>query len=251
MSLWLLAIAGVVAGAINAIVGSGTLLTYPLLIAYGLPPVIATGTNTLGIFPAGTTAAFGYRRELQGRGRTLTPYIITISIGAVIGACLVVLLPAAVFTVVVPWLILLACALVLVQPRLLKLLAARGITPASISTWALLPALLLTGCYVGYFGAAAGIVLLALLSLMYDADLQSSNAAKNLLGGVGNLAGAAVFVLAGRVSWEAALVLAAGATIGGLVGAPFARRLPSVWLRGLVIATGLVAAAVSLIRAYG
>ena len=251
MSLWLLAVAGVIAGAINAIVGSGTLLTYPLLIAYGLPPVFATGTNTLGIFPAGAAAAFGYRRELRGRGRTLIPYVITVSIGALIGASLVVLLPAAVFTVVVPWLILLACALVLVQPRLLKLLASRGITPGSLSIWALIPALLFTGCYVGYFGAAAGIVFLALLSLMYDARLQYSNAAKNLLGGAGNLAGAVVFVLAGRVSWEAALVIAAGATVGGLVGAPFARRLPTAWLRGLVIATGLVAAAVSLIRAYG
>jgi uncharacterized membrane protein YfcA len=251
VSLWLLAIAGVVAGAINAVVGSGTLLTYPLLIAHGLPPVIATGSNTLGMFPAGTAAAFGYRRELRGRGRTLAPYVIAISVGALIGASLVVLLPAAVFTVIVPWLILLACALVVVQPRLLKLLASHGITPDTLSSWALIPALLLTGCYVGYFGAAAGIVMLVLLSLMYDANLQNSNAAKNLLGGAGNLAGAAVFVLAGQVSWDAALVIAAGATIGGLVGAPFARQLPTVWLRGLVIATGLVAAAVSLVRAYG
>ena len=248
MSLWLLAAAGVVAGAVNAVVGSGTLLTYPLLVAYGLPPVVANGTNTVGIFPAGLSGAVGYRRELRGRGRRLAPFVVLVVTGAVIGSVLVVALPGSVFESVVPWLILAACVLVLVGPRITRWLARRGVDAES-APWALVvPVLFVTGIYGGYFGAAIGIILMATLTLVYESDLQLSNGAKNLLAGSGNAAGAIVFAVAGRVDWTAGVVVALGATVGGSLGAPFARRLPAPVLRGLVVATGLVAATVALIR---
>jgi uncharacterized membrane protein YfcA len=251
VELWLLALAGVGAGAVNSAVGSGTLLTYPLLLAYGLPPVVANGTNSLGVAPGGLAGAWGYRRELAGRSGGYLPYLLPMAGGAMLGALLVVTLPAAVFTVVVPWLILLACALVLLQPALTRMLGRRGITAGSLHPGTLRPVLALTGVYAGYFGAATGIVLMAALAVLYDPDLQQSNALKNLLSGVANLLAAVVFIISGRVDLTAALAVAVGATVGGLLGAPFARRLPELWLRVLLVLTGLVAAAVSLVRAYG
>lgn len=250
MELWLLALGGVAAGAVNSVVGSGTLITYPLLLAYGLPPVVANGTNALGVAPGGIAGAYGYRRELRSSGRRLLPYVATMAVGALAGACLVVLLPAQVFTLVVPWLILLACALVVVQPVLSHALSRRGLTAGQVRAGILLPALLVTGVYCGYFGAATGIVLMAVLALLYDPDLQQSNALKNLVTGGANLTAALVFALAGRVDLGAALAVAVGATLGGLLGAPFARRLPDVWLRALLVLTGLAAAVISLANAY-
>lgn len=249
MELWALALAGVGAGAINAVVGSGTLLTYPLLLAYGLPPVVANGTNSLGLAPGGFASAWGYRRELRGRWRGVLPYVVTMVAGATLGALLVVTLPPTVFAVVVPWLILGACALVLLQPVLSRRLTVRGVHAGGVRRDVLLPALFVTGTYCGYFGAATGIVLMAVLALLYDPDLQQSNAVKNLVAGAANLTAAAVFAASGRVDLAAAVAVAVGASVGGLVGAPFARRLPESWLRGLLVVTGLVAAVVSLARA--
>jgi uncharacterized membrane protein YfcA len=251
VELWLLALAGVGAGAVNSVVGSGTLLTYPLLLGYGLPPVVANGTNSLGIAPGGLAGGWGYRRELRGRGREVAPYVVLVSAGAVVGALLVVLLPASVFALVVPWLILTACALVIVQPALTRALGQRGVTAGTVRPVVLVPVLALTGVYAGYFGAATGIILMAALAVLYDPDLQQSNAVKNVVAGTANLAAAAVFISSGRVDLGAAAAVAVGATLGGLLGAPFARQLPEAWLRGLLVATGLVAAVVSLVRAYG
>jgi uncharacterized membrane protein YfcA len=168
--------------------------------------------------------------------------------GAVLGAALVIALPARVFEVVVPWLILSACVLVLVQPAMQRWLRGRGIDPTSLPRRALIPVLLGIGCYAGYFGAAQGVILMAALGTMYDADLQRSNAVKNIVGGLSNVVAAVVFAVAGVVMWAPALALAVGATVGGLIGAPFARRLPEPVLRGLIVAVGLVAATVSIVR---
>jgi uncharacterized membrane protein YfcA len=251
VELWALALGGVAAGAINAVVGSGTLVTYPLLLAYGLPPVVANGTNSLGMAPGGMAAAWGYRRELRPRWRGLVPYVSVMVLGAVLGAVLVVALPPTVFALVVPWLILIACALVVVQPMLSRRLAARGVRAGSVRRDVLLPALFVTGTYCGYFGAATGIVLMAVLALLYDPDLQQSNALKNLVTGAANLTAAIVFASSGRVDYLAAVAVAVGASVGGLAGAPFARRLPDAWLRGLLVLTGLIAAGVSIVRTYG
>jgi uncharacterized membrane protein YfcA len=241
--------AGIVAGAMNAAVGSGTLVTYPLLLAYGLPPVIANGTNTMGIAPGNVAGAWSYRRQLTGRRRTVIRLAAVIGLGAALGATLVLVLPSTVFEAVVPWLILVACALVLAQPRISRLLRERGVDATRLPRRALVPVLLVIGIYAGYFGAAQGIVLIAALTTLLDADLQRSNAVKNVLQGVSNGVAGVVFALGGAVAWGPAIAVGTGAVIGGFVGAPVARRLPDAALRGLIVAIGLAAAVVSF-RAF-
>ncbi len=248
MNLALLAAAGVAAGAINSAVGSGTLLTYPLLLAAGLPPVVANGTNSLGISPGNAAGAFVYRKKLTGRRNTVVALMAMIGIGAVIGATLVLRLPARVFETVVPWLIIGACVLVVVQPRISRFITSRGIDPLSLPKSAIYPLLFVVGIYAGYFGAAQGIVLIAVLGTMFSTDLQISNAAKNVLQGVSNFVAAIIFVIAGAVSWPAAIAVGAGAFLGGFIGAPIAKRMPDAALRTLIVAVGLTAAAVSIWR---
>jgi uncharacterized membrane protein YfcA len=248
VNLLLLAGAGVVAGAINSVIGSGTLLTYPLLLASGLPPVVANGTNTLGIAPGNAFGAWGYRRELAGRSRQVAGMAALVGVGAVLGAVLVLALPSTVFESIVPWLIVAACVLVVVQPYLVRRLKARGVDPTALPRRALVPVLFAVGIYAGYFGAAQGIILIAALGALYDADLQNTNAAKNVLQGVSNTAAAIAFVVAGSVDWPAAIAIGAGAALGGAIGAPFARRLPDPVLRAIIVVVGLVAAVVSIVR---
>jgi uncharacterized membrane protein YfcA len=249
MNLLLLAGAGVVAGAVNSVIGSGTLLTYPLLLAAGLPPVVANGTNSLGIAPGNGFGAWVYRREMAGRRREVTRMAVVVGLGALLGATAVLALPSSVFERVVPWLILAACALVIVQPYAVRALQRRGVDPTSLPKGTLIPVLFGVGVYAGYFGAAQGIILIAALATLYDVDLQKSNAAKNVLQGVSNAAAALVFVVAGAVNWPAAIAVGVGASVGGLLGAPFARRLPDRVLRGIIVAVGIVAAGVSIVRA--
>lgn len=248
MNLLLLAAAGVAAGAINSAVGSGTLLTYPLLLAAGLPPVVANGTNSLGISPGNAAGAFVYRKQLAGRGRVVAGLMLMIALGAAIGASLVLRLPASVFERLVPWLIIGACVLVVVQPRISRAISARGIDPMTLPKSALFPVLFVVGIYAGYFGAAQGIVLMAVLATMYSADLQLSNAAKNVLQGVSNFVAAIIFAIAGAVYWPAAIAVGAGAFLGGFIGAPIAKRLPDAGLRALIVTIGLIAAFVSIWR---
>jgi uncharacterized membrane protein YfcA len=248
MNLLLLAGAGVVAGAVNAAVGSGTLLTYPLLLASGLPPVVANGTNSAGLAPGNLFGAWGYRREMAGRRREIVPLAASVGAGALVGALLVVVLPASVFERVVPWFILLACLLVVVGPRFTALLKARGVDPTTLPRHVLLPLLLVVGVYAGYFGAAQGVIIVAALTVLFDVDVQRSNAVKNVLQGVSNGVAAVVFAIAGVVAWAPALALAVGASVGGAVGAPVARRLPAAVLRGLIVVVGIAAAGVSFAR---
>ena len=248
MDLLLLLGAGVVAGAVNSAIGSGTLLTYPLLLAAGLPPVVANGTNALGMAPGSAFGAWGYRREPAGRGRQVVGMAVLVGVGALAGASLVLALPSDVFESVVPWLIVAACVLALVQPHLVRALRRRGVDPTALPRRALVPVLLAIGVYAGYFGAAQGIILIAALGSLYDTDLQYSNAAKNVLQGVANAAAAVAFVVAGAVSWPAAIAVGVGTAFGGMVGAPFARRLPDPVLRGVIVTVGLVAAVVSIVR---
>jgi uncharacterized membrane protein YfcA len=247
VNLLLLAGAGVVAGAVNSAVGSGTLLTYPVLLAAGLPPVVANGTNTLGLFPGSLAAAWGYRREMAGRARGLAPVMAMMGAGALLGALAVITFPGA-FAAIVPWLILAACVLVVVQPWLARRMQLAAVHPDQGRHRGLLPTVAVAGGYSGYFGAAQGMILMAVLTTLYDHDLQRSNGVKNLLAAVGNVMAAAVFVVAGSVSWPAAVALGAGATVGGLVGSPVARRLPQPALRALLVVVGLVAAVASFLK---
>jgi uncharacterized protein len=249
--LALLAGVGVLAGIINAVVGSGTLLTYPALVAVGIPPVVANGTNTTGLFPGSFSATWPYRDQLRPRWRRLLPLAAVSFLFAIGGALLVISLPPGVFVAVVPWLIAVAVVLVAIQPWLTRRLAARaeaaGTDRTGRPSLGLLASIAATGTYGGYFGAAQGVMLMAVLGILDDTDPRRANGVKNLLAAMANTAAAAVFVITGRVVWPAVLAIAAGALIGGYVGGHGARRLPSWAMRTAVVVVGIVAA-ISLLR---
>jgi hypothetical protein len=233
------ALAGLAAGTINTVVGSGSLVTFPTLLAVGLPPVVANVSNTVGLVPGGVSAAWGYRRELAGQRSRLLRLGACTSLGAVAGAVLLLVLPESAFEAIVPVLILLACVLVVVQPWLVRWLGDRPRHDhGGPFVWLLIA---LTGAYGGYFGAGQGVLLIAVLGLGLNETLQRVNAAKNVLAGIANLVAGAVFVVVADVNWAAAGLVALGAAAGGVVGARVARRLPPVALRAVVVAVGLVA----------
>jgi uncharacterized membrane protein YfcA len=246
--------AGVAAGAINAVVGSGTLITFPTLLAFGFPPVVANVSNNVGLVPGNVSGAYGYRRELAGQRSRLIRLGAAAVLGGLTGAILLLSLPASAFTLIVPALILIACVLVLIQPRMGGWLAARRARTAgeggdgSQAGHAgqvgpvLTGGMLLSGAYGGYFGAAQGVLVIGLLGSFLDESLQRINAAKNVLVALVNATAAIVFILFAHVSWLAVLLIAAGSTIGGLLGAKFGRRLPPTLLRLLVVAIGVIAA---------
>jgi uncharacterized membrane protein YfcA len=235
------ALAGLAAGTINTVVGSGTLITFPVLLAVGYPPVLANVSNTVGLVPGSVSGAIGYRAELAGQRRRLVRLGSASVIGAVLGAAALLLAPESAFQAVVPALIALACVLVVVQPRLSGWLARRGRAPAGNGGPLLYAGVLGAGVYGGYFGAAQGVLLIALLGLLLDEDLQRVNAAKNVLAGLVNLVAAVVFIAVTDVAWEAAGLVALGAVVGGQVGAKIGRRVPPPVLRGLVVLVGVVA----------
>lgn len=234
-TLLFLAAAGFAGGFINAAVGSGTLIVYPALIAAGIAPVSANGTNTAGLSPGNFAAAWAYRRELRERMVELRKPLIAAVLGSALGATLVVALPSKVFTSVVPWLVAGATVLVAVQPLVVRWLRSRDHTGRRrLWPWSGAVAV-----YGGYFGAAQGVMLMAVLGLVYDSDTQRSNAAKNILAAVANLTAAVVFALSGVVVWLAALAVAIGSVPGGYVGGHISRRLPNYVLRGLVVLVGV------------
>jgi uncharacterized membrane protein YfcA len=231
-------LAGVGAGTINTVVGSGTLITFPVLLAVGYPPVLANVTNTVGLFPGSLSGAVGYRRELAGQRRRLTVLGTASLIGSLIGAALLLLLPPGAFRLIVPVLIVLACVLVVLQPRLSRRIGRR---PDGHGGPLLYLGVLGSGVYGGYFGAAQGVLLIALLGLMLDNDLQRVNAAKNVLAAVVNGTAAIVFALVTDVAWAAALLIAIGSVIGGQLGAKVGRRLSPALLRLVIVLVGMVA----------
>ncbi len=243
----LLAGASFAAGAINAAVGSGTLLTYPVLLGLGLPPVLANGTNTLGVVPGAISGAWVYRDKLSLPRDVLKRLGLLMAGFGVVGALLVVLLPDRVFTMVVPWLILAACAVILLQPVILRIVGKHNGGQLVERHSGTLVTVVFTaiGIYSGYFGAAVGVALLAGLLSLVVFDVQQANAAKNVLAGVGNGAAALVFIVFGKVVWIPALIMMVMATIGGAVGGGVARRLPAPLLRAVIIAVGLYAAAMA------
>ncbi|MFN8148978.1 MAG: sulfite exporter TauE/SafE family protein [Candidatus Nanopelagicales bacterium] len=249
--LLLLAGVGVLAGVINGVVGSGTLLTFPVLVALGIPPVVANGTNTTGLFPGSFSATWPSRDELLPRRRRLWPLALVSFVFALCGALLVIVLPPTVFASVVPWLIGGAVVLVAVQPWVVRRLAERDAgreTPEGPPSPGLLAAIAGTGTYGGYFGAAQGVVLLGVLGVLDDTDPRRANGVKNLLAFCANTAAAIVFVSTGRVVWPAALALMVGAMVGGYVGGHGARRLPAVVFRVLIIVVGLLALVSLIVR---
>lgn len=254
------AFAALWAGVINSVAGSGTLVTFPALLSVGFSPVSATMTNAVGLSVGGLTGAYGYRRELKGQGRRIALLMPLSVVGAVVGAWLLLHLPASTFETVVPVLVLLALALVLVQPGLQRRLRERnarlaaaagtdgapGAVPGRTGTRTAVAAgtvALLVGVYGGYFTAAQGIMLVAGLGTVLVEDLQRLNGLKNVLALAVNFVAAGVYLAVGgdRVVLHVSVVIAAASLVGGWLGARYGRRLPPALLRGIIVAVGLVA----------
>ena len=235
--------AGMAAGAINAVVGSGTLITFPVLLAFGYAPVTANVSNTVGLVPGSVSGSHGYRRELEGQGRRTVRLAGASVLGGVVGAVLLLVLPATAFEQIVPVFIGIALVLVVVQPRLSRVLAARREAPPEHGGPLALLGLFAAGVYGGYFGAAQGIIIISVLGLTLHETLQRINAAKNVLAGLTNLVAALIFIAVAHIAWGAALLIAVGSIVGGQVGAHVGRRLPPLALRGIIVLVGAVAIA--------
>jgi hypothetical protein len=232
--------AAIVAGAMNVVVGAGTLVTFPTLLALGYPSVTANVSNTIGLIPASAAGAVGYRRELVGRWRLVGRLALLAAVGGIVGGVLLLALPANAFEWAVPVLLFASAGLTAAQPRISAALAKRGPRPAHGGV-ALAAGVTLTGVYGGYFGAAQGVILLALLGTLLATSLQEANGIKNVLAGVANLVSASLFAVAADVNWAVAGLIAVGSTAGGLIGARYGRRLPSTALRVLIVVIALVA----------
>jgi uncharacterized membrane protein YfcA len=238
-------LAGVAAGTINTVVGSGTLITFPTLLAFGVPPVTANVSNTIGLVPGSLSGAIGYRRELVGQRGRLLRLGTASAIGGVAGAVLLLVLPAAAFDAVVPVLIGLGCVLVLLQPRISAAVTARAQARGREAhphgaawVWVLV---MLAGVYGGYFGAAQGVLLMAVLGVGLQESMQRNNATKNVLALLVNAIAALVFIAVADVDWAVAGLIALGAVVGGQLGATVGRRLPPVVLRAVIVLVGVVA----------
>lgn len=248
--------AGIGAGVINAVVGAGTLVTFPTLLLLGFPPVVANVSSTVGLVPGAIMASIGYRSTLRGRGPVVRRLLVATSIGGLTGGALLVLLPGRAFDAVVPWLLLLAALLAALQPRIAVAVALRRSAPGRrslgdgaatlpgdpVGPWFFL-GMMLTGIYGGYFGAAQGVMQLVILGLALGGPLNELNGIKNILGGAANLVAALLFIAIADVDWGAAGLVAVGATIGGGLGGRYGRRLPSSSLRALLVIIAVVAAA--------
>jgi uncharacterized membrane protein YfcA len=241
--------AGLVAGTVNTVVGSGSLLTFPTLLAFGFRPLVANVSNTIGLVPGSVSGALGYRRELRGQRARVIEYSGLTVAGGALGGALLLLLPSSSFEKVVPFLIVLACVLVAVQPWLSARVAERAeqradaAEPRPRRRMPVLDAgVFLTAVYGGYFGAAQGVIMIALLAIFVDDAMQRLNALKNVLAAVVNGTSALIFAFFAPVSWTVVVVLGIGAAIGGQLGAHVGRRLPPEVLRIVIVVVGLVVA---------
>jgi uncharacterized protein len=278
--------AGLAAGTINTVVGSGTLITFPTLLAFGYPPVLANVSNNVGLVPGVASGVHGYRAELAGQRKRIIRLGSASVCGGLVGAILLLVLPEGAFKAIVPVLIAVAVLLVIFQPRLAKWVAARqrsrarvevpeggalptggphatgavdpgdGALAVSVVDTTSQPApavqtggpvmwvlVFLSGVYGGYFGAAQGVLLLGIMGIAFTDSMQRINAVKNVLAGLVNGLAALVFIVATHVDWGAAGLIAAGAIIGGQVGARIGRRLPAWGLRVLIVCVGIAALA--------
>jgi len=268
--------AGLAAGTINTVVGSGTLITFPTLLAFGYPPVLANVSNNVGLVPGVASGVHGYRAELTGQRRRIIRLGSASVCGGLVGAILLLVLPAGAFKAIVPALIGVAVVMVIIQPRLARWMARRHAdrstapggdggapplpSPASDATAVgVLPAsdvdrraeavggpvlwflVFCAGVYGGYFGAAQGVLLIGLLGIAFTDDLQRINAVKNVLAFLVNGVAALMFIALTHVDWTVAGLIAAGSILGGQVGARVGRRLPPWGLRLLIVCVGVAA----------
>ena len=247
----LIALAGVAAGTINTVVGSGTLITFPTLLAFGVPPVTANVSNTVGLVPGSMSGVFGYRRELAGQGARVLRLGSASLLGGVAGALLLLWLPSAAFDAIVPALIALGVVLVVLGPRIQRSVAARAESRGGIpdhGVWWVWPAVAAAGVYGGYFGAAQGVLLMAILGIGVADSLQRHNATKNVLSLLVNSVAAVVFIAVADIDWAVAGLIAAGSVVGGQLGAHVGRLLPPAALRAVIVVVGVTALVVLLTR---
>lgn len=242
-------LAGVAAGTINTVVGSGTLITFPTLLAFGVPPVTANVSNTIGLVPGSVSGAIGYRAELAGQRDRLIRLGTASLLGGAAGAGLLLWLPSEAFDTIVPVLVGLGVLLVVLGPAISSRVAARAaardrsLEHGAVWVW---PAVALAGVYGGYFGAAQGVLLVAILGIGVADSLQRHNATKNVLAGIVNAVAAVVFIVVADVDWLVACLIAAGSIVGGQLGATVGRRLPELVLRCVIVVVGVTALAVFL-----
>ncbi len=233
----LLSVASLAAGALNAIAGGGSFLTFPALVYTGMAPIPANATSAVAVFPAYLSGTLGFIKELKSFGLKPLLMLIMLSIlGGVLGAGLLLVTPSEVFSIIVPYLLLFATALFAFGDRLTLYIAQKGKEIKSNNPWLTL----LTCTYGGYFNGGLGIVLLALFSLLGFRDLNLMNGLKNLLSFILSLASILTFALADMIDWQWAGIMMVSATIGGYLGALLARRLPKDWVRKFIILIGLV-----------
>ncbi|HEY4571178.1 MAG TPA: sulfite exporter TauE/SafE family protein [Kribbella sp.] len=242
--------AGLGAGLLTSTVGVASLISFPALIALGIPPVVANASNTIGLLPGALSGSIGYRRELREVSRrTMVVVVLTCAIGAIGGAALLLALPPGVFAAAAPWLILFTCLVVGVQPWISRRLRSRHEVPHGART-AMTPATTvfaaLTGVYGGYFGAGAGVMMMAVLGLGLDLELRVVNALKTLALLAANLVASVIFFFIAELNPTAIVLLAMGSIVGGYVGSHIGRRLPSGILRGLIVIAGVTAAVLML-----
>ena len=237
-------LAGIAAGTINTVVGSGTLITFPTLLAFGVPPVTANVSNTIGLVPGSVSGAIGYRRELVGQRARLIRLASASLLGGVVGAVLLLALPEEAFSAIVPVLIGLGCLLVVLQPTISRRVALRREGRGTVHehgplwVWVLVFA---TGVYGGYFGAAQGVLLMAVMGIGIQETLQRLNAVKNVLAGLVNGVAAVIFMVVAEVDWVVAALIAVGSVVGGQLGATVGRRLPPLALRIVIVLVGVAA----------
>lgn len=237
--------AGLAAGTINTIVGSGSLITFPTLLAFGYNPVVANVSNTVGLVPGSISGAVGYRRELAGQAERSLRLGLAALGGGLCGGLLLLVLPSSAFERIVPFLLLLAVGLVILQPRLSRAVASRPASadgPQQRGGLGLVVTIFATAVYGGYFGAGQGVLLISLLAIFVSDTLQRLNALKNVLAALVNGVAAVLFILVAHVAWLPAALLAVGSIVGGQVGASVGRRLPPIVLRSLIVVIGTTVA---------
>ena len=243
----LVALAAALGAAMNAVAGAGTLVTFPALIALGIPPITANATSTVALWPGTMSSLWGYRAELRGARRWAIAFAIPSLVGGLAGALLLLRTPERRFAEIAPWLILGATLLFMVKGPLLEWLLrsapARALHAADGSLHPpALPFLFYqfgVGVYGGYFGAGAGILMLAALGLMGLTNIHQMNGLKNWGGGMMNLVAVVIFAVSGIVNWPVAIAMAAGATVGGLGGSLLAQRVGQAWVRRVIVVIGL------------
>jgi len=242
--------AGLGAGVVASSVGVASLISFPILVAIGLPPVVANASNTVGLIPAGLSGSFGYRRELAEHPAVARAVLATSAIGAIAGALLLLWLPPGVFEALVPWLILFACLLVGFQPLISRWVRSRASHGSQGDrtrfSRGLTAVATVVGVYGGYFGAGQGVMMVAVLALGLDLDLRVVNGLKTMAIMGANIVAGVIFVAIAELDWLAIGLLGIGSVVGGYLGSHLGRRLPPTVFRILVVVVGVTAAVVML-----